>query len=110
MTDIYFRLGCLSMSLAIAGGAYAHHGGFDKIKRKKLERAFYYQTLGSLPLFFMKQVHSKHIAATIVLSGLAMFSGVLIYGTVTEDYKYNHLMPYGGMATIGGWFILSILA
>jgi uncharacterized membrane protein YgdD (TMEM256/DUF423 family) len=98
------------MSLAIAGGAYAHHGSFDKIKRKKLERAVHYQTLGTLPLLFMKNVHAKHLPSAILLSGLAMFSGVLFYGTVTEDYRYNYLMPYGGVALIGGWFILSILA
>jgi len=109
---VWWRIGCLSAGLAVLFGAFGAHQLKEKVKDERLMKAYetgaQYHLLHSLGLIlcsFAARPYS-HVAGTLFLSGITLFSGSLYAMAYLNDRQYGVITPVGGASFIAGWVVL----
>ena len=107
---------CLVAALAVAAGAFGAHalkGRLDADALALWKTAVDYQfwhALGLLALAMMRGPRSAlaTVAASLLLAGIALFSGSLYALALGAPRLVGVLTPFGGVALIAGWLCLAI--
>jgi uncharacterized membrane protein YgdD (TMEM256/DUF423 family) len=106
---LYWSIGCLLTSSAIALAAYGSHAqSFTSESRDLWMKATQYLALPAIALMIVGRWHRPpHIPAAMLLTGAGLFCLPLFYFAKTEDRAYNYLMPKGGSLMILGFAVLA---
>ena len=109
--------GAVLMALATMAGAFGAHSLKSVLSPEKLETfrtAVYYQffsTLGLLAIGLIADRHPGrmiHIAGTLMLVGIVLFSGSLYLLVAGAPTLLGVVTPLGGLCLIGGWLCAAL--
>ena len=112
----FFRTGALLAGLAVVAGAFGAHSLQEIVSASRLdtfETAVTYQmyhALGLLIVGWMGRTYpSQRLqwAGYCFLGGIALFSGSLYLLVLTDTGWLGAITPFGGVAFIAGWALLS---
>lgn len=117
---LFFLIGALSGSLAVALGAYGSHAAtkmFSDTESSQFDKAHRYHMYHSLALFatawaigqWPSELLILSIAAWLFVGGIVFFSGSL-YALTLAKWKPGLITPLGGVSFVVGWIVLAIAA
>ena len=118
MSRIFFTLGSLFGAIGVALGAYGAHGGARLIELHqafitfgKASRYNMYHALALLAVAWAlenwpKQEKLLTSAGWLLVAGIVLFSGSL-YIQSLSGISFGYVTPAGGVAFIGGWFLMA---
>ncbi len=117
MQKLFFISGAILGGLAVAAGAYGAHGGHDVLVQNNalitFGKAVRYQMYHAIMLIIValsytslkEEIKLLNIAGWLFLAGIILFSGSL-YIIAFAGVKMGYITPLGGIAFVGGWFML----
>ena len=122
MKRFQWTLGTAMVGVSVAQSAMIAHK-LEKIepnptkqiaKRQALENARLVTMLNGLGLSMMalKKTSRPTFAAiptALLITGTALFSGIIFYEAFTKDAQFHGIIKIGGSASIFGWFAMAIL-
>lgn len=109
MSDLYFTIGCCSMCSTLLFSTYGYHGGLAYDQQLKWDIAVKFQQFGSIPLLLAYKKKTPYPGG-LAIAGTALFCLPLYYSVLSEDTKFNKLMPYGGFAMMASWIALGFFS
>ena len=65
-----------------------------------------------LAMISLRKTHRPKVAAlpmTLLITGTALFSGVIFYEAFTKDESMHWAIKFGGSASIFGWICMGLL-
>ena len=111
---LFWRIGCVSMVLAVALGAFGAHALAD-IEPRLLaiwQKAVFYHVIHSLALLILAGVLKRTLVSVLsgwsFIVGVLLFSGSLYSYTLVEIKWIVMLTPIGGMLFIVGWILAAL--
>jgi uncharacterized membrane protein YgdD (TMEM256/DUF423 family) len=119
MERVFFLLGSLSGLIAVAAGAFGAHTLRDRIPADLLavfETGVRYQMYHALALLAVAWAITRWsnslstIAGWLFVAGTLIFSGSLYALSLTGARWLGAITPLGGVAFIGGWLCLALVA
>ena len=120
MQTIFFVIGALSGTLAVALGAFGAHGLKSRLSTARLEnyetavRYQMYHALALLAVFFAARQWPASalptLAGWLFVAGTLLFSGSLYLLVFTGNRRWGAVTPLGGLAFIAGWVCLALAA
>lgn len=117
MLRFWFSLGALCAGLGVAAGAFGAHGLRSRVTPDLLntwETASRYQLYHALALLLIGAMGDRlpprvsERAGILFLCGILLFSGSLYAMTLSGQRMLGAITPLGGVAFLGGWFILAV--
>jgi uncharacterized membrane protein YgdD (TMEM256/DUF423 family) len=112
----YFAIGSILAALAVAFGAFGAHGLQDHVTSERLatfETGVRYQMYHALGLLGLAWAMSRwperrlQHGAVLLVAGTFVFSGSLYLLVVTDTPWLGAITPFGGVALIAGWTLVS---
>jgi len=109
-TSGWIRLAGLSGAIAVGMGAYGAHGLKNVSPEQKLvfETANRYHFIHSLALLAVPMTNRPELVGTLLLLGIAVFSGTCYTHGITGNEQIIRFTPYGGMALIFAWLAMIV--
>ncbi|XP_034951041.1 transmembrane protein 256 homolog [Chelonus insularis] len=105
----YLRLAGISGASAVILGAYGAHKEFkDEQLKQVFDTANRYHFYHSLAMIGLSLCRKPFLTATLLLSGMVMFSGTCYYYAFTGDRRFSMITPYGGICFILAWLSMCI--
>jgi uncharacterized membrane protein YgdD (TMEM256/DUF423 family) len=104
------------LALAVALGAFGAHGlrgRLDDYSMGVYERAVLYHFIHALGLLIVSIVPARsgiNWVAWLLTAGIVLFSGSLYVLALTGVRTLGAITPFGGVAFIGAWVLLAIIA
>lgn len=106
------QLAGISGASAVALGAYGAHklraGDHNPELVQVFDTANRYHMLHSLALLGAPLCRRPGLVATLLASGMIVFSGTCYYYALTGDKSVRRFTPYGGMMLIAGWLAMAL--
>jgi uncharacterized membrane protein YgdD (TMEM256/DUF423 family) len=104
-TSPWIRVAGLSGAIAVSLGAYGAHGLKKMSDDQKMvfETANRYHFIHTLAMFAVPMTNRPNLVGSLLLAGIAIFSGSCYVHGVTGDERIIRLTPYGGMLLISAW-------
>ncbi len=119
MNHKLFRIAAALLGIAVALGAFGAHGLQDMVEPERIdvwEKAVRYQMLHATALMILA-VAAAHLTAKTVQRasglfqiGILLFSGSLYLLVLLDVPALGAVTPFGGVAMIAGWVLLTISA
>ncbi|EFO26350.2 hypothetical protein LOAG_02131 [Loa loa] len=102
------RLAGLSGVLAISLGAYGTHvlregGNADERRSRVFETGNRYHLIHSITLFLANKARFPWLTVSLLLSGMAIFSGSCYHYSITGKDSLRKYAPIGGVMYILAW-------
>ncbi|MCP9263395.1 hypothetical protein DINM_006198 [Dirofilaria immitis] len=102
------RLAGFSGALAISLGAYGAHalresGNTDERRTRAFETGNRYHLIHSVTLFFANKARFPWLTVSLLLSGMAIFSGSCYHYSITGKDCLRKYTPIGGVMYILAW-------
>jgi uncharacterized membrane protein YgdD (TMEM256/DUF423 family) len=117
---LFFALGSISGGLAVALGAFGAHALKDRLAAGLLanfETGVRYQMVHALALLAVAWAVSRWTstwlplaAGWLFVAGTVLFSGSLYLLALTGVRWLGAITPFGGVAFVGGWVCLLLVA
>ncbi len=110
-------LGAINAFIAVAGGAFAAHGLKHQISTDAIavfHTAADYQMVHALGLLLLgllyktEPVKSIKISATLMLTGIVIFSGSLYILALSGQKWLGMITPIGGLCFLLAWLVLAV--
>ena len=113
MNAALFRLAAVLCFAAVALGAFGAHGFKAMLTARDMlgawEKAVLYQFVHAIALLALALVPNVNKpAATLLLAGVALFSGSLYAMALTNVRPLGAITPLGGLCFLAGWAWLAI--
>lgn len=120
MANVFVLLGGFNMFLAVALGAFGAHG-LKKVLAVDLMVVYqtgvqyhFYHALGLLFIGVLSQQWPPSMltksAGWLLFAGIILFSGSLYVLSISGIRQLGMITPFGGVAFLVGWILLSIAA
>lgn len=109
---VWICIAGVSGALAVALGAYGAHGlEGDEVLRGQFDTANRYHMWHTLALLGAgllspRSVRWSQAAGALFVLGMVLFSGTLYVATITGNWMFTFLAPWGGAALMAGWLAL----
>ncbi|KAL3989480.1 hypothetical protein ACH3XW_27845 [Acanthocheilonema viteae] len=102
------RLAGLSGVLAISLGAYGAHvlresGNADERRIRAFENGNRYHLIHSVTLFLANKARFPWLTISLLLGGMAIFSGSCYHYSITGKENFRKYAPIGGIMYILAW-------
>lgn len=116
MARSFFALGAVSAFIAVMAGAFAAHGLKERLSPDMLavfETGARYQIYHAFALIAAAWAYERWggafvtAAGWLFLIGTLLFSGSLYLLSLTGVRWLGAITPFGGLAFLGGWFLLA---
>lgn len=102
-------LAALSGAIAVAAGAFGAHGAAGKAA-EWLRTGGLYQLVHAAAALAVLGLPRGRAPALLILLGAALFSGTLYAMAFGGPKWLGMVTPIGGLAMIGGWLLLGLVA
>ncbi len=100
--------GALLAAIAVALGAFGAHALEARVTEARLatfETAVRYLMYHALGLLLLSRLKNSGLAATLMVAGMAVFSGSLVLLVLTDTGWLGAITPIGGVLLISAWLI-----
>jgi uncharacterized membrane protein YgdD (TMEM256/DUF423 family) len=109
----WLAIAALNGALAVAAGAFASHGlsgdahAFGLFDLGARYHMYHALALGLSALAMRNAAAPRaRLSAWFFLSGIVLFSGSLYMLALTGEHLFVYVVPFGGIAFMGGWLVL----
>ncbi len=84
-----------------------HSGSIKSQNKKSVEIASDFQFMNGtgLCLISFKNGSRMLMSASMIGASIVLFSGVIYYQRIREDFRFKRLVSYGGMSCVFGWLL-----
>lgn len=116
MERVFFAIGAISASIAVAAGAFGAHGLKSRLDADMLavfETGVRYQMYHAFALIMTAWAltrwpgHMMETGGWLFVAGTVLFSGSLYLLSLTGQRWLGAITPLGGLALLAGWLCLA---